>query len=1179
MDEQDTKNFLELVEPFSADPEQSAKRSSPFLLEHSPLKRLFATPSGPSNSSNQYTRFTQLIRDVPGWSPSMETPLKAIDTPFKPIDTPHLGSLDHDSTLPPTPTVNHGSLLLNDTESIKREGVLSEQMLSLLAKTPVFPKATKRLKKRRASYVPAVTEGYFDNAFGKTPRISLKKRQRRRKKKYQIKDLAGSTLPPIPEDLGENHFPGGTSPLLLQSPGNVGPQSAASGSVRGSSPQLIWPSARKDTVKKSIQPTVTMQHRAGKNLLMAFQNVKNNIDPVEQVTRPELCSPIIVQSPLVGYIYISFISLTKFKTPAVKREFNKVTFDLDGETFLRPYPLAKTPLAFKSVSERFRSIGIDGTPSLSLHQLRQGRESFVNNERASENDNYISSTLQQKNTKDDQIAAASRIDPQQQSFTTFSTAGGRKAIVLSEAAKAKARMYLTLDDDDSLAANVSPDFNTPGFTTAREKRMLAPADSPMRLVKKNLTPTLAIEHKSYGAVKLTPFSESAITESFSLPQFADDRRVDSSKAINSDSILGVAIHNDLWSIMKTRAESDIPNPNPMPMSLGFSTASNKQVKPLSNRARASALALLEMADVNDDLPPQSEPEFSTPAPKNFVKRGESTENIRNRSLPQTQPETQQKEFRLTKQQSSRKKFTTPFKNPDYLRVAFAGIKTESVEKVAKSELFNLKSMESPRPKWSNVFGKPANHLDFGDSELYLRHGILEINGANAEQYCFVLSNSSEVWGAKEARDFLLGRGALESIASLEWVTNHYKWIVWKLSSLVKRFSNSASTIWTVARVQSQLAYRYEREVNCVQRPALRLIIEQDTIPSKLMVSKRQDVLELSDGWYKIPVCLDEPLKKELALKRLFIGQKLCICNAEFRNHAQPVAALECDRKPRLGLHFNSTRIGKWDLRLGFLKRRPFAISISKIHPEGGRISAIDVIVTRKYPPVYFEKRKGERSRIMTAIEKFEVEQEYHKQRESVAAKILDNLSIDSFQTQGDFDRKYEEAMAEVNNKVPPRDFSMFIKFELCDYPAMPASCPNTICELTVWSPDSEILETIQEGKRYQFFGLDVHPVNKKTYSKRQCKASLKAQRNILHFGLPTDDNVMIKSAYQPRRFSSCRECAYVEVDDQADIVAVVLDIKYSHGSEAHPFLILSDKSRAFMCVQITRRLGDISVGT
>ncbi|CAB0037614.1 unnamed protein product [Trichogramma brassicae] len=88
---------------------------------------------------------------------------------------------------------------------------------------------------------------------------------------------------------------------------------------------------------------------------------------------------------------------------------------------------------------------------------------------------------------------------------------------------------------------------------------------------------------------------------------------------------------------------------------------------------------------------------------------------------------------------------------------------------------------------------------------------------------------------------------------------------------------------TPERVMLELKYRYDREIDRAQRPALRKILEKDDVPSKRMILCISSIteiplnkedgekdpramlglqkwkIEVTDGWYSIPLTIDNPM--------------------------------------------------------------------------------------------------------------------------------------------------------------------------------------------------------------------------------------------------------------------------------------------------------------------------------
>lgn len=64
------------------------------------------------------------------------------------------------------------------------------------------------------------------------------------------------------------------------------------------------------------------------------------------------------------------------------------------------------------------------------------------------------------------------------------------------------------------------------------------------------------------------------------------------------------------------------------------------------------------------------------------------------------------------------------------------------------------------------------------------------------------------FGVSEAAQQLLQGGAKREFATVKWVVNHYKWIVWKLASYERRFpAVCQGRVLTHSAIMQQLQYR------------------------------------------------------------------------------------------------------------------------------------------------------------------------------------------------------------------------------------------------------------------------------------------------------------------------------------------------------------------------------------
>ena len=83
---------------------------------------------------------------------------------------------------------------------------------------------------------------------------------------------------------------------------------------------------------------------------------------------------------------------------------------------------------------------------------------------------------------------------------------------------------------------------------------------------------------------------------------------------------------------------------------------------------------------------------------------------------------------------------------------------------------------------------------------------------------------------------------------------------------------------------AQLKFRYDREVDLAQRPALRRITEKDSAAGSRMIlcvaETHLEHLILTDSWYSIRAHIDEEMIRLVRLKLVTEGTKLVIHGAE-----------------------------------------------------------------------------------------------------------------------------------------------------------------------------------------------------------------------------------------------------------------------------------------------------------
>lgn len=183
---------------------------------------------------------------------------------------------------------------------------------------------------------------------------------------------------------------------------------------------------------------------------------------------------------------------------------------------------------------------------------------------------------------------------------------------------------------------------------------------------------------------------------------------------------------------------------------------------------------------------------------------------------------------------------------------------------------------------------------------------------------------------------------------------------------------------SVARFFSRLTQAprsYEREYNRAERSAVKRIQEQDSpafLPMCLYVSLILETapvipandpdeddaslldrgriigIELSDGWYRIRCDIDITLKKAIRAKKIVEGTKLAISGARLEASRDGTDVLDAIDSSKLSLGANCVSRAPWDEPLGF-RRHPWIASLRSLHPEGGVVPLVDVVVLRVFP--------------------------------------------------------------------------------------------------------------------------------------------------------------------------------------------------------------------------------------
>ena len=304
-----------------------------------------------------------------------------------------------------------------------------------------------------------------------------------------------------------------------------------------------------------------------------------------------------------------------------------------------------------------------------------------------------------------------------------------------------------------------------------------------------------------------------------------------------------------------------------------------------------------------------------------------------------------------------------------------------------------------------------------------------------------------------------------------WVANHYRWIIWKLAAMERRFPDFCKGKWLSPKsVLRQLKFRYQREFIECRRSALATILEGDASPSRFMVLCVSNIKEsmdgksvsgeVTDGWYAIEVAFDHGMVGLVKEGKIFIGMKLCIQQADvsYGNNGggRGVNPLEClcnlvscdderermsAHQPKLSLSKNACRTANWSAKLGFQKQSFFPLRLRSIdgNDSGSIVGCIEVVVVRRFALVYMEKKADGSTKLRSEMSER---------------------------------RALDELMGKGENETLQRQVSTFFRIDAIDVKNMGKSATAGACaSITMWGASHDQWESMGAGTAWRFFGL------------------------------------------------------------------------------------------------------------
>ncbi|KAF8932546.1 Breast cancer 2, early onset [Haplosporangium gracile] len=645
------------------------------------------------------------------------------------------------------------------------------------------------------------------------------------------------------------------------------------------------------------------------------------------------------------------------------------------------------------------------------------------------------------------------------------------------------------------------------------------------------------------------------------------------------------------------------------LEVGFASGTGKALAPISKAAQARAYSFLEL---EQPATLQESSSFKTSAAHSRlsllasvpVSGSESSSlslSSRRPQVPSQPPiSTHMQNLKMKTLRGSSK---GPLSLPSHMKMVLKSGVTPFKSPVQ----FKLPLRMPFQPPISDSVDAPAS-IHKGDSggNRGLSEGALFMTFEMARHYRF------DGWGVDEAYQELLTRGAKADLLCRTWLLNHYGQVVWKLACYVRTwpeyFISSApepSTWFCPMKVLDQLAYRYEREVNRAERPALRKIVEGDESAAKHMVLVIASIFKVdqfsgeednaaqespwkvlvSDGWYTIPAVLDPCLIRAVESGKLKVGSKVHVCRAKMSGAESGVAILELagagseSTTVSIVLQANSTRLARWDIKLGF-QRAPLIWTkrLGSIVPEGGLVPGLDVIVLRKYPVLYLETLEDGVTKVKRTVKeeskavdahREKIQQRYQDIVREVEKEFASEMDVEgrpSSRIQEEIITRAQDMQAEsaARNVIP--FFSVRVgnyrHGGTCDDDDMDENRRVQEALITFWHDEHS---HYQEGHRVRMTAL----MSKKLSREHGFEdvIQLTGTRMTTVQEMPTEPDTMLLTSYRPRTVTPCAEVGNLSPGMEVDLVLVILAVDESTIHSNKAYFVATDATQRFLLVE------------
>ncbi|XP_048836639.1 breast cancer type 2 susceptibility protein isoform X3 [Brienomyrus brachyistius] len=558
---------------------------------------------------------------------------------------------------------------------------------------------------------------------------------------------------------------------------------------------------------------------------------------------------------------------------------------------------------------------------------------------------------------------------------------------------------------------------------------------------------------------------------------------------------------------------------------------------------------------------------------------------------------------------------------------------------------------------SQISSESAESFRFRYVDYFSQETLIEEGGVQLADGGWLIPDNRGTVGKEEFYRALCDTPGVDpKLISESWVYNHYRWVVWKLACMERSFPRvMGSLCLTPQQVLLQLKYRYDLEIDQSRRSALRKIMERDDTPAKTMVlcicgivstgSDRTErkttqgadskvdsttgLIWVTDGWYCIKAVLDIPLTAMVQKGRLTVGVKVVTHGAELVGSQDACTPLEAPSNLMLKISANSTRVARWDTKLGYHHDpRPLKLRLSSLYSNGGPVGCVEIIVLRSYPTQWMEK-KADGAYVFRSGRAEEREVQRHsaskqKTMESLFAKIqaqfekdqavrnkckskgkrLSRQEIEALQDGEDLHEVVDNDPTGVEALLSEKQLEILSSYRQCleqkkrdelqerfrqaleetqkgqgsfsDREVTPvwrlrvADCRETPdgsgCLLNIWRPSSELQTLLKEGSRYKVYQLATSEGRKFSSSTKLQLTATKRTR----FQPVQASPERLTELFQPRAsvsFGTLMTPGFRPLYGEVDVVGYVISIADEHGIS--PVIYLADEQLHLVAVRVS----------